>query len=345
MDLPSSHAGRKEAQLLVCMHDNVQASGVTTGFEHYRFVHQALPEIDWQEMDLSVNLLGRHLRAPLFISAMTGGCRLARRINRNLAEAAQRLGIGMAVGSQRAAIIDPGLAETYQVREVAPDILLLGNLGAVQLNAGFGLAECRQAVAMIEADGLFLHLNGLQEIQQPNGDRNFRGLLPKIAAICEELGAPVLVKEVGWGIALSTAAALKAGGVGGIEVAGAGGTSWFVVQAIMAGKSAEEARGSPFASWGIPTAESLHQVLSATDGLPVIASGGIRNGVDAAKALAMGATAVGIAQPLLRPAAESSAAVVARLELLIHELRTAMFCLGAPTVAALQRTPHLINLA
>ncbi len=340
-DKSPAHERRKEEQLRVCLNNDVQAVGITTGFEWYRFTHQALPEIDWQEIDLGVSLLGKRLRAPVVISAMTGGCRLGAEINRNLALAAQRLGIAMGVGSQRAAIANPALAASYQVRDHAPDILLLGNLGAVQLNSGYGLAECRLAVEMIDADALCLHLNGLQEVYQGAGDHNYRGLSERIAAVCRQLGAPVVVKEVGWGISGETARILAASGVSAIDVAGAGGTSWYVVEQLSAGQSREDVMRSPFAGWGIPTAEAVRQAVEAADGVPIIASGGIHNGVEAAKALALGATAVGLALPLLRPAIESAEAVIVRLDRFLQELRTAMFCVGAANVAELRQTPHL----
>lgn len=334
----TTHERRKEAHLQICLRHDVQANGITTGLERFRFVHQALPDLDWEEIDLSVDLLGKRLRAPVVITAMTGGCRLGAEINRNLAIAAQRLGIGMGVGSQRAAIVDPSLEDSYRVREYAPDILLMGNLGAVQLNTGFGLAECRRAVEMIGADALCLHLNGLQEVYQRSGDRRYRGLSQRIAEVCAGLGSPVVAKEVGWGISRETAQALVAAGVAAIDVAGAGGTSWYLVEQLSAGASREEAIRSPFASWGIPTAESLLQVLPVAGDLPVIASGGIRNGVQAAVALALGARAVGVAQPLLLPATESADAVIEWLERFIGELRAAMFCVGARDIGALQRT-------
>jgi isopentenyl-diphosphate Delta-isomerase len=341
----SAHERRKEAQLLSCLNNDIRGHGITTGFEQYRFVHQALPEVDWREIDLGTVLLGKPLRAPVLIAAMTGGCALGAEINRNLAIAAQRLGLGMGVGSQRAAIVDSGLIPSYQVRRHAPDILLLGNLGAVQLNNGFGLSECRQAVEMISADGLCLHLNGLQELQQDSGDHDYRGVLEKIAFICDRLESPVVVKEVGWGISGDAAASLSSAGVGALDVAGAGGSSWYVAEQLAAGATVAEVRESPFASWGIPTAESLRLATEATDNLPIIASGGIRNGVDAAKAIALGASAVGIAQPLLRPATESADAVVAWLERFILELRTAMFCIGAVDLMALRQTGHLVEAA
>ncbi len=344
-DQPSVHERRKEAHLRACLNNDIRANGVTTGFERYRFVHRALPEIDWREIDLSVSLLGKRLRAPVVISAMTGGCRLGAEINRNLALAAQRLGIGMGVGSQRAALVDSALVGSYQVREYAPDILLLGNLGAVQLNMGYGIEECQQAVEMIGADALCLHLNGLQEVYQGSGEHDYRGLMARISAVCRRLGAPVVVKEVGWGISRDDAVALAAGGVGAIDVAGAGGTSWYLVERLSAGMTRQEALRSPFAQWGIPTAESLMQVVGVVGELPVIASGGIRDGVDAAKALALGATAVGIAQPLLRPAVESADAVVAYLEQFLLELRTAMFCIGAGDLPSLRRTRQLVEMS
>lgn len=339
--MSDTHEERKEAQLRVCLQEDVEAPNVRTGFERYRFDHQALPDLDLDEIDLSTSLFGKRLRAPILISAMTGGCRFCAQVNRNLAIAAQRLGLAMMVGSQRAGIVDPTLAWTYQVREHAPDILLLGNLGAVQLNAGFGVAECRYAVEMIDADALCLHLNGLQEVQQPAGDHNFRGLASKLASVVAALPWPVMVKEVGWGIAADTAVELARAGVSAIDVAGAGGTSWFIVQRLVAGETLAAARQSPFADWGIPTAESLRQVVAAVPHLPVVASGGIRDGVQAAKALAMGASAVGMALPLLQPATESAEAVIARLETVIHELRATMFAVGARDLAALRASQRL----
>ncbi len=344
-DSTSAHERRKEAQLLSCLNNDIRGHGITTGFERYRFVHQALPELDWREIDLGTVLLGKSLRAPVLIGAMTGGCRLGAEINRNLAIAAQQLGLGLGVGSQRAAIVDPSLIPSYQVRQYAPDILLLGNLGAVQLNDGFGLSQCRQAVEMISADGLCLHLNGLQELQQASGDHDYRGILEKIGFICENLRSPVVVKEVGWGISGEAAASLASAGVSALDVAGAGGSSWYVAERLAAGEAREEVIESPFANWGIPTAESLRMVAEATDNLPIIASGGIRNGVDAAKAIALGASAVAIAQPLLRPATQSADAVVSWLERFILELRTAMFSIGAVDLASLRQTRHLVEAA
>lgn len=344
-DNPSVHERRKEAHLKICLDYSVQASDVTTGFELFRLEHQALPEINLEEIDLSVSLLGKKLSAPIVISPMTGGCELGAKINRNLAHAAKLLGLAMGVGSQRAALLHPELEDSFRVRDIASDILLFGNLGAIQLNAGFGLDECRRAVEMIGADALCLHLNAMQEVQQRGGDVCFRGLFQKISSICSELEVPVMVKEVGWGISKDIARTLVAGGVDAIDISGAGGTSWFVVEQISKGIGQAEALESPFASWGIPTAESLQQVMDVADNVPVVASGGIRNGVEVAIALALGANAVGIALPLLKPATESAEAVVAVLKKVINELRVAMFGIGVVDVPALRQTRHLVKTA
>ncbi len=344
VDKATEHERRKDAQLRICLDNDVQSRDITTGLERYRLVHQALPEIDWEEIDLSVSLLGKRLRAPVLISPMTGGCGLGARVNRHLAEAAQRLGLAMGVGSQRTALVDRSLESGYRVRDLAPDIFLMGNLGAVQLNAGFGLEECCRAVEMIAADALCLHLNALQELQQGGGDLRFHGLLQRIAEVCRRLPFPVVAKEVGWGMSEGAARALASSGVGAIDVSGAGGTSWYLVEQISRGATRDDALRSPFASWGIPTAESLLQAVGVAGDLPVIASGGIRNGVDAAKALAMGATLVGVALPLLRPATEGVEAVVAWLEHFILELRTAMFGIGAADIPTLRQTRQLARV-
>jgi isopentenyl-diphosphate delta-isomerase len=267
---------------------------------------------------------------------MTGGAAETERINKNLAIAAQAMGIGMGLGSQRAAIEDPHLVRTYQVRDVAPDILLLANLGAVQLNAAYGIDQCRRAVEMIQADGLILHLNPLQEAIQPGGNTNWSGLLAKIETLCRALPVPVVVKEVGWGISEKIARWLAEAGVAGIDVAGAGGTSWSEVEKHRAderGRRIAEA----FATWGIPTAEAITMARRAAPDRVIIASGGIRSGLDVAKAIALGADAAGMAWPLLQLANESSEAVIAGLEETIAVLRIAMFCVGARDLAALRK--------
>lgn len=323
-------------QLRICLREDVQFSQLTTGLEHYHFIHNALPEVDKADVDTTTSLLGHRLRAPLLISPMTGGVEAAASINRRLAAAAQRLGLAMGVGSQRAAIRHPELATTYQVRDVAPDILLMANLGAVQLNYGFGLAEARTAVDMIGADALVLHLNPLHEALQPDGNTNFAGLLERIGEVCAGLAVPVIVKEVGYGISREVALRLRSIGVAGIDVAGAGGTAWVEVERRRSNASRSRV-ASAFADWGIRTAESIEMVRSVADRWPLIASGGIRTGVDVAKCLALGADAAGLALPLLRAAADSEHDVVRALEEVLEQLRIAMFAAGARTISDLRR--------
>lgn len=334
------HTQRKSDHLRISLEEDVRFR-LTTGLERYRFVHQALPEINREEVHLSTVLLGRELKAPLVISSMTGGTKAAEQINMNLARAAQSYGVGMGVGSQRAAIEDPQWAHTYQVRRVAPDILLLANLGAVQLNHGYGLNECRRAVEMIEADGLILHLNPLQEALQDGGDVNFAGLLVKIEDVCRHLTVPVIVKEVGWGISEEVARKLAGAGVAAIDVAGAGGTSWSQVEMHRTNDDLTRQIAADFADWGIPTAESIHLVRRGAPQTTLIASGGIYTGIEVAKAIALGADAVALAAPLLRLATISAEAVGQKIREIAEELRTAMFCIGAADLDVLKDTPFL----
>lgn len=335
------HNQRKAEHLRVTLEEDVRFRGVTTGFERYRFIHQALPEISLGEIDLSTSLLGKRLRAPLLISAMTGGTPQASIINRHLARAAQKHGLAMGVGSQRTGLEDVETVDTYRVRDVAPDILLLANLGAVQLNRGYGVEHCRRAVEMIAADALVLHLNPLQEALQPGGDTDFRTLLSKIEVVCRALPVPVVVKEVGWGISETVARQLAAAGVAAIDVAGAGGTSWGEVEAHCAAEAHVRRIATDFAEWGIPTAESLIRARRGAPHTPLIASGGIRTGLEVAKALALGAAVAGIATPFLRPATISVEAVSEEINIILKELRIAMFCVGAATVDRLKDTPFL----
>jgi len=333
------HEQRKQEHLRICLDDDVR-SGVTNRLERYRLVHHALPEMALDGVSTATTFLGRGLGAPLLISAMTGGTSEARDINRRLATAAQELGVAMGLGSQRAALEDPSLMRTYQVRDVAPDVLLLANLGAVQLNYGYGVDHCRRAVEAVGADALVLHLNPLQEALQPGGNTDFGGLLERIAAVCRGLEVPVIVKEVGWGLSAEVAARLCGAGVAALDVAGAGGTSWSEVERRRGATQEEIAVAEAFVAWGLPTAESLRQVREACPGLPVIASGGVLDGVEAAVCLALGADLAGMAATLLRPAADSVDAVVRRLQVIIRQLRVAMFCTGARTLADLDAS-HL----
>ncbi len=335
--MPSnSHEQRKLEHLRICTEQDVRSPGATTGLECYRLLHNALPELDLRRVELATSFLGKPLAAPFLISAITGGTRQAKLINLNLAQAAQKLGIAMSVGSQRAAIEDPGQAPTYEVRSVAPDVLLFANLGAVQLNYGYGLDQCRQAVGMIGADALILHLNPLQEALQPGGNTNFAGLLDTIGAICRGLEVPVIAKEVGWGLSEPVARVLAEAGVAVLDVAGAGGTSWSEVEKHRAANSLQHRVATHFNSWGIPTADAIRQARRAAPDVPIIASGGIRTGPQAAVALALGADLVGLAAPLLAPATVSAQAVEDELQVLIQGLRIAMFAAGLPDIPSLK---------
>lgn len=341
MSTPPEIERRKADHIRINLEEDVQFPRLTTGLERYRFIHQALPELNLDEIDLSTTLLGKRLRAPLLISSMTGGTEMARTINRNLAQAAQAAGIAMGLGSQRAALENPELASTYQVRDLAPDILLFANLGAVQLNYGYGVDQCRRAVEMVEADALILHLNALQEAVQPGGDGNWKGLLRRIEAVCRALPVPVVVKEVGWGLSERVARQLAEAGVAALDVAGAGGTSWSEVEARRAPTELHRRVASAFADWGLPTAETLLMARRGAPTLPIIASGGLRDGIDVAKCIALGATAAGMAGPFLKAAAVSTEAVSEVITEITRVLRIAMFCAGVGSIPELQATPLL----
>ena len=325
---------RKREHLDICLQRDVR-SRVGTGLERIGLVHQALPEMALDEVSTECEFLGHRLRAPLLISSMTGGTEEAHAVNVHLAEAAQALGFAMGLGSQRVAIEQPSLMATFQVRACAPDVPVYANLGAVQLNYGYGPNECLRAVESVEADALILHLNPLQEALQPGGNTDFGHLCDRIADVCSALPCPVIVKEVGWGLSARVAERLVAAGVAALDVGGAGGTSWSQVERRRAGAVSGDALAEPFADWGIPTAESIVQVRGACPEIPIVASGGIRTGVDVAISLALGAQLAGIALPLLEPAVKSTEAVVASLDVVLRQLRIAMFCCGAGSIADL----------
>ncbi|NWJ47190.1 MAG: type 2 isopentenyl-diphosphate Delta-isomerase [Chloroflexi bacterium] len=338
---------RKVEHLRICLYEDVQAKGISAGLESYRFIHQALPEIDLAEVDLSLELFGRKVNAPILISSMTGGADWAARINRNLALAAEKWGVAMGVGSQRAAIEDAALRYSYAIRELAPNIPLLANIGAVQLNYGYGLQQCLTAVRMLEADALYLHLNALQEAVQPAGNINFKGLLAKIGEMCEALAKhniPVIIKEVGNGLSREVCRKLYGVGVSGFDVAGSGGTSWSEVEKFRNKRQLDRNAAGNFADWGIPTSQSVIWAREAAPEATVIGSGGIRNGVDVAKIIALGGDVAGLAMPFLKAAEESSDAVEAVIEQLVRELRVAMFCIGAKDLKELRETPHFVRI-
>ena len=335
MDKVTPLVSRKADHIKINLEQDVR-SGLSSGLERYRFVHEALPELDLAEVSTATEIFGKRLSAPILISSMTGGASQAGPINRILAEAAQAAGVAMGVGSQRAALEHPEQAESFRVcRKSAPDILLFANLGAVQLNHGYGVDECRRAVEMVEADGLFLHLNAVQEAVQPGGDTDFKGLAAKIEAVCRALGVPVIAKEVGWGISERTARLLADCGVAAVDVAGAGGTSWSQVEMHRAPTEAERQLAAAFVDWGIPTSDSLLNVRRAAPGLSVFASGGLKDGVDIAKCLALGAALGGMAGPFLRTAAVSLERTIELIEITRRQLQVAMFATGTARIADL----------
>jgi isopentenyl-diphosphate Delta-isomerase len=334
---------RKADHIRICLEEDVQFRA-SSGLEKYRFTHHCLPEIDYADLDIKTTFLGKPLGAPLLISSMTGGTTQAQQINQRLAEVAQIYGLAMGVGSQRVAIEQTNTASTFQVRSIAPDILLFANLGAVQLNYGYGLEQCQRAVDLMQADALILHINPLQECIQPQGDLNFSGLLAKIAAVCEKLSVPVIAKEVGNGISGAMAKQLVDVGIQAIDVAGAGGTSWSLVESQRAPNALLRELGKTFGDWGTPTAECLIEIQQAYPQLPVIASGGLRNGLDVAKAIGLGAGLAGMALPFLQAADISTEAVIDRVELLLAELKTAMFCTGSHQLTELRQAGKLTKL-
>jgi isopentenyl-diphosphate Delta-isomerase len=332
---------RKKEHLEISLKGDMENEEITSGFEEYRFVHNALPELDADSIDTGIEVSGKKLAAPLMIAPITGGTGDGGVINRRLAAAAAGAGIAMAVGSQRIALEDPGSRHTFTVRDTAPDMLLFANLGAIQLNYGYGVKQCREAVDMIGADGLMLHLNPMQEVFQDGGNRDFSGLADKIKNICKSVSFPVVVREVGFGISAGTAERLISCGVSGIDIGGAGGTSWIDIEAErskdqMMARIAKTCRG-----WGIPAAECLEGMRGLKKDILIIASGGIRSGLYAAMAIALGADMAGIALPLLKAASVSEEKASALIDEYITGLRIAMFGIGAKNIEELKNTRYL----
>lgn len=332
----SENTQRKRDHLQIALREDVEFHSITTGFERYTIPYEALPEIDRSEVDTSTTLFGKRLGMPLVISSMTGGTDEGRLYNRLFAEAAQELGLAMGVGSQRVALEDDSLADTFRVRDIAPDVLLFANLGAVQLNNGCGVDACRRAVEMIGADALILHVNPLQECVQPNGNTNFHDIADRIARVCEALDVPVIVKEVGHGMSGRAASLIAGAGAACIDVAGAGGTSWAKIESLRAIEPGLSALGSSLGEWGIATVDSLMAAREAAPGLLLIASGGVRAGEDIAKSIVLGADAAGLALPLLKAAAVSAEMLQDTLLQIREELATIMFCTGARTIDELR---------
>lgn len=333
----SEIVNRKDQHLDVIL-SGAAAHGLATGFGAVRFVHEALPDLDHGKIDLGTDFLGRRLKAPLLISSMTGGPARAEAINARLAEAAQHLAIALAVGSQRAALEDGGKAGLdMALRLRAPDTPILANIGAAQLTRGFGVDDARRALDMIAADALIVHLNPLQEACQPEGDRDWWGVGAALEALVKSLDAPVVVKETGAGISAATARRLFAMGVAAVDVAGAGGSNWATVEGERAADAGDKAHAAAFADWGIPTAQAIAEVRAACPTGVVIGSGGIRDGVEAAKAIRLGADMVGQAAGVLAAATVSTEAVVDHFQTVLRQMRTVCFCTGSPNLTALRR--------
>jgi isopentenyl-diphosphate Delta-isomerase len=336
---PGDMTTRKRRHIDVCLDDRVAYSGVTTGLERYCLPYNALTQTSLRHIDLTTQFLGTSLRAPILIGAMTGGAELSGTINKNLAAAAQRFGVGMMLGSQRI-MLDSALGEqaaaSFTVRDVAPDVLLFGNIGLSQLTAA-AVSDISDALKRVEADVLAVHTNPLQEAIQRDGDNDFSGSMDRLRDVAGALEYPVLLKEVGHGIGASAVAELTGPSgespVAAIDVAGAGGTSWSRVEQLV---RYGELRYPDLADWGIPTARAIVEVREALPSIPLVASGGIRTGMDAAKALALGADVVAVARPLLAAAIESADAVIDWLQRFIDELRICLHGAGAADLSALR---------
>jgi isopentenyl-diphosphate delta-isomerase len=326
---------RKDDHIQINLSKDVQSKR-TTGLERLTFIHEALPEINLVDIDLSSNLFGKEIAAPILISSMTGGTDLSKQINQRLAEVANEFNIPMGLGSQRIALEIPESSPSFYItRKTAPNILLFANLGAIQLNSGFSVDHCKRAIDMIGADGLILHLNPLQESLQENGNTNFASLSKKIELICRNLPIPVIVKEVGWGISKRTAKILWDSGVSAIDVAGAGGTSWSQVEMHRTKTDNSRQLASTFDGWGIPTVSSIKNVLESVPNMKIIASGGLQSGLDITKCIALGAVLGGMAGKFLQAASESTNRVRELVQLTIEQIRIAMFCIGADALSKL----------
>lgn len=332
---------RKSEHIQITLNEKVTGESISTGLESLAFIHNALPEIDFDEISIEAPFLGFECKTPFLISSMTGGTALAETINRNLAMAAEERGWVLALGSTRALLDSDGHTSSFLMRKYAPNVPIMANLGAVQFNYGYGVEECRKIIEITEAAMLVLHLNSIQEVIQENGDTNFKGLLKKIEQLCSTLEVPVGVKEVGWGIDGHTAKKLIEAGIAFIDVAGAGGTSWSQVEMFRAKDPIRRAAAQSFSEWGIPTVESIKLVRGEIGNRPLIASGGMRTGLDGAKSIALGADLVGFGRSILKEATQSPEDVIEMMEIREMELRMAMFGIGASTIQELKDTPRL----
>ncbi|NHK30096.1 MAG: type 2 isopentenyl-diphosphate Delta-isomerase [Asgard group archaeon] len=340
---------RKQDHIDICLNFTSEIEmNKTTGFEDIHFIPKALPDIDFDDINLSTKFLNHEFKYPIFISSITGGTKKAKKINENLAKLAKRFGIGIGVGSQRAAIEDNLEINSFTiVRDFAPNAFVAANLGAIQFNNNFTMNHAKEAIKMINANALILHLNPLQEVIQPEGDRNFDNLTEKIVELNKKLNHPLIIKEVGSGISFEIVKTLIDNKIAVVDIAGAGGTSWSQIEAIRAeqqGQIKQQKTGKLFKNWGIPTAVSTAEVATLRDQIEIISSGGIRNGLQAAKALSLGANLVGIGLPLACLASSGTEKqLIDWMEQFIHELKTAMFLIGVPTVEDLLLAPLVVT--
>ncbi|MGX8790312.1 type 2 isopentenyl-diphosphate Delta-isomerase [Oceanobacillus oncorhynchi] len=332
---------RKTEHIRLCLEGDVEGVNKSTGLEGIHFLHNALPEIDFADISLRTSFLGKALQAPFLVSSMTGGSELATTINQNLATAAEQKGWALAIGSTRAFLESEQHKDSFLIRRQAPTVPLIVNIGAVQLNYGYGAEECQRIIDKTEADSIVLHLNSLQEAVQDGGDLNFKDLLPKIEQVCKQVEAPVGVKEVGFGIDGEAAKRLYDAGISYIDVAGAGGTSWSQVEKLRSKDPLKRAAAEAFNNWGNPTKDCLVTVRSELPEAPLVASGGMKTGVDAAKAITIGADIIGYARHLLQAATESAEAVVQTMDQLELELKMTMFGVGAADLNELKNTKRV----
>jgi len=341
---PKRDPNSKLQHIDACLQDACEYKK-TTGFERYFFVNQALCDVSLDAIDLSTTLVGKSIAAPVMIASMTGGVERAFELNQLLAQAAERHNIPMGVGSQRVGIEDDSRAGFFNIRKAAPTAFLFANIGAVQLVKGWGVEEAKRAVDMIEADALFLHLNPVQEAIQ-GGDVDFRGLnkrIKEVALALRQMGVPVFAREVGFGLSEQAARTLIDCGVAGLDCAGSGGTSWSKVEGMVAKTERRRVLGTRFAEWGIPTADSIQMVRLASKRIPLIATGGLRDGIDVAKAIALGADVGAMARPFLQAAVDGEEAIDTFIEHTLEELKICMFGIGAGDVETLKHTPHILE--
>jgi isopentenyl-diphosphate delta-isomerase len=329
---------RKTEHIRLCLTENVEGINKSTGLEGISFIHNALPEINFDDIKLKSSFLQKELQAPFLVSSMTGGSELASQINHNLAKAAEEKGWAIALGSTRAMLESEAHKKSFLIRESAPTAPLIANLGAVQLNYGYGVEEAQRIVDLTEADSLVLHLNSLQEAVQDEGDLNFENLLPKIEEVCKKVNIPVGAKEVGFGIDGIVAEKLYNAGVSYIDVAGAGGTSWSQVEKLRSKDPLKKSAAEAFNNWGLPTKDCINSVRNKLSDIPLVASGGMKTGVDAAKAITIGADIIGFARQLLQAATESAENVITTMDQIELELKMTMFGIGVKTLDELKNT-------